>query len=166
MTVIVPVAQCTPRELDELLARRDLVIAVGEGELRGSAAAAALFAGWAVLCDGATIVLDTPAAWAGATWRIGDRAYALWLAGTTELDAHEAYAAGLCDAVVPFGREPVQWVEQWIGTRSELALDSAATLIQRRGGDALESAEFARLFAAGEPQVGLRAFLDKRAPRF
>jgi len=162
MTLIVPVAQCTPRELDELLARRDLVITVGEGELRGSAAAAALFAGWSVLYDGATIVLDTPAAWAGATWRIGDRAYTLWLAGATEFDAKSAFREGLCDAVVPIGYDPVEW----IGTRSGLALDSAATLLQQRGGDALERAEFARLFAAGEPQEGLRAFLDKRAPRF
>jgi len=162
MTLIVPIAQCTPRELDELLSRRDLVITVGEGELRGSAAAAALFAGWSVLCDGATIVLDTPAAWAGAAWRIGDRAYALWLGGLTELDAQRALKEGLCDAVVPAGYDPVEW----IGSRSGLALDSAAMLIQHRGGDALERAEFARLFAAGEPQEGLRAFLAKRAPRF
>ncbi len=162
MTLIVPIAQCTARELDELLARRDLVITVGEGELRGSAAAAALFAGWSLLCDGATIALDTPAAWAGAAWRIGDRAYALWLGGLTELVAQRALREGLCDAVVPAGYDPVEW----IGTRSGLALDSAAMLIQRRGGDALERAEFARLFATGEPQEGLRAFLAKRAPRF
>jgi len=166
MTVIVPIAQCTPRELEELLATRELVITIGEDELRGPAAAASLFAGWSVLCDGATIVLDTPAAWAGAAWRIGDRAYSLWLAGTTSFDAAGALKAGLCDAIVPPDREPLQWVTQWIGTRSGLALDSAAALVQRRGGDALERAEFARLFAAGEPQEGLRAFLHKRAARF
>ena len=87
---IVPVAQCTPRELDELLAARELVVAMGEGELRGSAAAAAMFAGWCVLNPGARIVLDTPAAWAGAAWRIGDRAYALWLSGATEFNAPAA----------------------------------------------------------------------------
>jgi len=162
MTLIVPITDCTPRELDELLARRDLVITVGEGELRGPAAAAALFAGWSLLCEGATIVLDTPAAWAGAAWRIGDRAYALWLGGLTELGAQRALTEGLCDSVVPIGYDPVEW----IGTRSGLALDSAAMLIQHRGRDALERAEFARLFAAGEPQEGLRAFLEKRAPRF
>jgi len=166
MTVIVPVAQCTPRELDELLATRELVVAVGEGELRGSAAAALLFGGWSVLTGDATIVLDTPAAWAGAAWRMGDRAYSCWLAGVTKFDAAAAFREGLCDAVVPGGVEPVDWVTQWIGTRSELALDSAALLIQRGGGDAAERAEFARLFAAGEPQKGLSAFLEKRAPRF
>jgi hypothetical protein len=157
--IVVRVAQCTPRELDELLARRDLVIAIGEGELRGTAAAAVMFAGWAILRGDATLVLDTPAAWAGATWRLGRRACALWLAGTSSFDANSALDEGLCDAV---GEDP----ERWIGTRSALALDSAAMLIRHRGGDALERAEFARIFAAGEPQEGLSAFLEKRTARF
>ena len=157
--LIVPVAQCTPGELEELLAARELVVAIGEGELRGSSAAAAMFAGWSVLQAGAKIVLDTPAAWAGAAWRIGDRAYTLWLSGVTEFDAATALREGLCDAIATN-------VDEWLGTRSELALDSAAALIRSRGGDALERAEFARLFAAGEPQKGLNAFLEKRAPRF
>jgi hypothetical protein len=160
--LIVPVAECTARELDGLLATRELVIAIGEGELRGPAAAAALFAGWSVLRNDAHLVLDTPAAWAGAAWRIGDRAYALWLDGQTEFDAASALREGLCDAIAPAGWEPADWV----GTRSELALDSAAALIQQRGGDGLERAEFARLFATGEPQKGLSAFLEKRTARF
>jgi hypothetical protein len=155
--LIVPVAQCTPRELDELLAARELVVAIGEDELRGSVAAAAMFAGWCVLDPGARIVLDTPAAWAGAAWRIGDRAYTLWLSGVTEFDAPTALREGLCDAIAS---------NFDLGTRSELALDSAAALIRQRGGDALERAEFARLFAIGEPQKGLSAFLEKRAARF
>ena len=155
--LIVPVAECTTRELDELVAKKELVVAIGEGELRGAPAAAAMFAGWCVLDPGARIVLDTPAAWAGAAWRIGERAYALWLGGVTEFDAPAALAEGLCDAVASYFD---------LGTRSELALDSAAALIQQRGGDALERAEFARLFATGEPQKGLSAFLEKRAPRF
>ncbi len=166
MTVIVFIAQFTNRELDELLARRTLVIAAGEGRLQGAPAAAALFAGWCVLAADAVLVLDTPAAWAGATWRVGERAFSLWLNGAHELDANAAMEAGLCDAIIPPGRNADEWVTQWIGTRSELALDAASSLIESRGGDALERAEFARLFAAGEPQEGLRAFLGKRAPRF
>jgi hypothetical protein len=154
MTRVARAAQC---DLDELLAARELIVVIGEGELRGSAAAAALFAGWCVLHPDATIVLDTPAAWAGAAWRIGDGAYALWLSGVTEFDAQTALNEGLCDAIGS---------DFDLGARSELALDSAAALVQRRGGDALERAEFARLFAAGEPQKGLRAFLEKRTPRF
>lgn len=155
--LIVPVAECTARELEELLATRELVIAIGEGELRGPSAAAALFAGWCVLDPGARLVLDSPAAWAGAAWRIGDRAYALWLDGVTEFNAPTALSEGLCDAIAS---------RFDLGARSELALDSAAALIRQRGGDPLERAEFARLFAIGEPQKGLGAFLQKRAPRF
>ncbi|MGZ7042115.1 MAG: hypothetical protein ACXVH7_10030, partial [Thermoanaerobaculia bacterium] len=59
-----------------------------------------------------------------------------------------------------------QWLEEWMRGRSGLAIDSAAALIRRRGGDPLERAEFARMFAIGEPQVGLSAFLAKRKPEF
>jgi enoyl-CoA hydratase/carnithine racemase len=97
--------------------------------------------------------------WGGIVWRIGARAYALYLTGATELDAAAAYEWGIVDAITD---DP----EAWLGRRSTLALASAASLIARRGGDALERAEFARLFAAGEPQEGLRAFLEKRQARF
>ena len=53
-----------------------------------------------------------------------------------------------------------------LGGRSALALESARMLLEHHGGDALERAEFARLFAIGEPQEGLRAFLEKRKPSF
>lgn len=101
----------------------------------------------------------TAETWGGIVWRIGARAYALYLTGATELDAVAAYEWGIVDAITD---DP----EGWLGARSTLALASAASLIARRGGDALERAEFARLFAAGEPQEGLRAFLEKRQPRF
>jgi hypothetical protein len=65
---------------------------------------------------------------------------------------------GLCDEV---GKG-----EAWLGVRSTEALDAAAMMIARRGGDVLERAEFARLFATGTPQEGLAAFLEKRRPRF
>jgi hypothetical protein len=58
------------------------------------------------------------------------------------------------------------WCANWLKGRSVLALDSAATLIRSRGGDRLERAEFARLFATGEPQTGLGAFLAKKSPRY
>ena len=63
-------------------------------------------------------------------------------------------------------REPEQWLEEWTRHRSVLALDSAAMLIRSRGGDRLERAEFARLFAIGEPQKGLGAFLAKTKPTY
>jgi hypothetical protein len=68
------------------------------------------------------------------------------------------YALGGTDGVADM--DFVEWQE-----RSGLALDAAARLIRSRGGDALERAEFARLFAAGEPQKGLTAWLESRSTR-
>ena len=147
------------RALDEMLARSECVVAIGEGELRGIAAAALLFADYAVLLRGATLIIDEPEVWAGAVWRVGRRAIAL----EETFTADAARNAGLADDVVD---DAEIWREQWTRNRRTLALDSAAALIRSRGGDALERAEFARLFAIGEPQRGLRAFLEKRAPDF
>jgi hypothetical protein len=133
--------------LAALLGRRELVAAVGEGEVGGLAAAALLFADYAVLHDGATLHLDTAEAIAAAVWRVGRWRW------QTAFTAAEARREGFCDEVVFEGR-------------SELALDAAAGLIRSRGGDVLERAEFARLFATGEPREGLRAFLEKRRPDF
>lgn len=139
------------RGLDALLERRELVVAFAGGELRGLAAAALLFADYAVVRRGAQIVLDAPEGWAGAVWRVGRRAV---LAKTEEL----------VDEVTDDDAE--SWRANWLRGRSVLALDTAAVLIRSRGGDALERAEFARLFALGEPQTGLGAFLAKKSPRY
>ena len=86
----------------------------------------------------------TPEAWAEAVWQLGRGALLLHIEGKT-----------------PPAADPIP-----AGGRSALALESAAMLVRHRGGDALERAEFARLFAIGEPQEGLRAFLEKRRPLF
>jgi hypothetical protein len=145
------VARADECDLDAILNRRECILVIGEGELRGDALACALHADYFVMHPGATLVIDTPRAWSGVIRRMGRRA--LQLTQTT-LDAAAAKRHALCDAV--------DVDVKWIAGRSALALDSAATLIARRGGDALERAEFARLFAAGEPQRGLGAFLEKR----
>lgn len=133
------------RALDDLLATPELVVAFGEGELRGLAAAALLFADYAVLKAGASLTIDRPEAWAAALWRGSP-----WSPQPDEVtDQHE-------DA----------WKANWLKGRSVLALDTAAALIRSRGGDRLERAEFAGLFATGEPQTGLGAFLAKKSPRY
>lgn len=78
----------------------------------------------------------------------------IWRHGS---DAVRMYLLGEADDFVAPGKS---------GGRSALAAASAEMLIEHRGGDALERAEFARLFATGEPAEGLRAFLEKRSPRF
>ncbi|HYI13188.1 MAG TPA: hypothetical protein VEK57_29345 [Thermoanaerobaculia bacterium] len=152
------------RALEELLGRTEAVIVAAEGELRGFAAAALLFADFAVLHPGSMLHLDAPEVWAGVTWRLGRGALRLYLSGAASFTAEDALTRGLCDDVTDAA--PADWLAGWMRNRSPLALDSAATLIRARGGDALERAEFARLFAIGEPQEGLAAFLGKRPPRF
>ena len=146
--------------LEELLERSELTVAMGEGRVGGLAAAALLFADFAVLREDSTLQLDTPEAWAGAVWRLGRGA----LRVEDVMSASEARDAGLCDDVTD--RDPETWLAEWMQHRSVVALDSAAALIRSRGGDRLERAEFARLFAIGEPQKGLGAFLAKIKPTY
>jgi hypothetical protein len=135
-----------------------MVIAIGEGELRGDPLACALHCDWLVLTADARIVVDTPRAWSGIVGRMGRRALALCVAPAI-------MPAMLADLLVPAGRDPLEWVNEWVGARSAIALDAAANLIRRRGGDVLERAEFARLFAAGEPQKGLAAWLESKSTK-
>ncbi len=123
--------------------------------VRGGEAAALLLSDYAIVSPSASIDIDSPEAWAGAVWRIGDRALRLHIEGKTHFTAAEALEAGLVDAIAESAGDVFE-------NRSGIALDSGASLITRRGGDMLERAEFARLFAIGEPQKGLRAFLQRR----
>ena len=154
----------TSRALEEILGRTDLLVAAAEGEVSGLAAAAVLFADYSVLDEGATLTIDSPESWAGAVWRLGRRALRLHLSGSAGLRARDAQREGLCDEVIE--GDASDWLTCWKQNRSGLALDSAAALIRMRGGDRLERAEFARLFAAGEPQKGLGAFLAKRKAEY
>jgi hypothetical protein len=143
-----------PRALDEILEDRGLVAAFGTGVVKGFAAAALLFSDYAVLHESATLLVDTPEAWAGASWRLERRTLRWALNGAKAQDIVDEITA-LRVAV---------WAEEWMRHRSVMALDSAALLIRSNGGARLERVEFARLFAAGEPQKGLTAFLTKTKP--
>lgn len=144
------------RTLDDLLARSELTVAMGTGEVRGLSAAALLFADYAVLRTSATLTIDVPEAWAAAVWRLGR--------GALRWHLHGAPAGEIVDEITEC--EPQDWLREWMRNRSVVALDSAAMLIRSRGGDRLERAEFARLFAMGEPQKGLGAFLAKKPVSF
>jgi enoyl-CoA hydratase/carnithine racemase len=151
---------------ENITSHRGLTIAFAAGDLRGRSAAAALHCDWLAVADNATITIDSPAAWSGAIGRIGARAYRLHLLGSATLAARDAVREGLADVLVPAGGDPVEWLAGWIGGRSTRALDAAAALIRGRGGDVTERFEFARLFATGQPQEGLAAFLEKRRPEW
>lgn len=146
----------TSRALEDLLERRDLVVAYGTSHVSGLGAAALLFADYAVLHEDATLTVDVPEAHAAVVWRLGRKTIRWHLDG--------AKAADVVDEIT--SKPPHEWLEEWTRHRSVMALDSAALLIRSRGGDSLERAEFARLFAAGEPQKGLSAFLAKARPTY
>jgi len=163
--IFVTSAELDTADLEAIASRRELTIAFVTGSLRGHALAAALHGDWLTIEENATLTIDSPQAWSGVIGRIGSRAaYRLHLLGPTTWTAGEAVRHGLADALVPFGADPVEWLAGWIGERSTLALDEAAALIRGRGGDVTERFAFARLFATGEPQQGLAAFLEKRRP--
>lgn len=159
-------AELDAADLDAIVSRREMAVAFAIGDLRSHAAAVALHCDWLAIDAGATLHIDTPAAWSGAMIRIGARAYRLHLLGRAKLDAADAVGEELADVLVPAGADPVEWFAGWIGGRSPRALDAAAALIRGRGGDVTERFEFARLFAAGEPREGLAAFLEKRRPEW
>jgi enoyl-CoA hydratase/carnithine racemase len=146
MIVITPerLAEADPAQLASAC---ECVIAIAGGNVAGRSAAALLLSDYAVMTPAASITLDSALAWAGVIWRLGDRALRLHVSTPRT-------------KTIP----PVKALE--LGLIDEIAADSAAMLIDRRGGDALERAEFARLFSMGEPQRGLRFFLEKRRPQF
>ncbi|HEX3110070.1 MAG TPA: hypothetical protein VHU41_13330 [Thermoanaerobaculia bacterium] len=152
------VARASELDLRRVLSRDEAIIAVGEGELRGDSLACALHSDLLVLAADTRIFVDTPTAWSGIVWRMGRGALMLCVAPAI-------LPAAIADLLVPALRDPLQWTAEWVGTRSAIALDAAANLIRRNGGDILERAEFARLFAAGEPQKGLAAWLESRSTK-
>jgi hypothetical protein len=145
--------------------RRAFVIVIAGGSLSGSPLAAALASDFFAVAAGATLDFGRdPQVWGALAGRIGRGAYRLLLTASGPLDSQRALECGVADALVAAGENPLEWLERWLGARSLIALDAGAALIRRRGGDALERAEFARMFAAGTPQEGLAAFLEKRRP--
>ena len=127
--------------VEEVIGRREMIVAVADAEIT----AAALLADWLVAGADARIDWSSSQTLGALVWRIGPAALRLYALGGTD---------GVAD---------MDFVE-WAG-RSGPALDAAAALIRRRGGDDLERAEFARLFATGEPQKGLDQWLESRSRR-
>lgn len=156
--------------LDRLVHRRSMALAIADGDLSGLPLAAACFCDYLALGEDASVDLGVhalvPEVAAAVTWRVPERARRILLGTETALGAERALELGICDALVPRGSDSLQWTREWLGKRSLRALLSASTLIRTRGGDLAERAEFGRLFGEGEPQRGLRGFLDKKPVDF
>ncbi len=156
--------------LERLVRRRSMAMAIGDGDLTALRLATACFCDYFALGEDGTIDLGVhalaPEVAAAVTWRVPERARRILLGTETALGAERALELGICDALVPRGSDSLKWVKEWLGKRSLRALLSASTLIRTRGGDLAERAEFGRLFGEGEPQRGLRGFLDKKPVDF
>jgi hypothetical protein len=98
---------------------------------------------------------------AGLTWRLGSRLRRILALEPDPIAAARALELGICDALVEPQQDPLHWLDLWIGNRSLAALASAARLTRTGRSESGERIEFARLFSTGEPQSGLRSFLNK-----
>jgi enoyl-CoA hydratase/carnithine racemase len=160
-------ARCAER----ILARRSLLIAIANAELAGPGLAAALDADWLAIREGNSLGVAAPTidprVASALARRVGNpRARRLLLTGERLLPAERAVELGVADSLVPAAEDSLKWVHGWLSARSARALLAGSGLVRRRGGDALERAEFARLFSEGVPRRGLRMFLDKRSLDF
>jgi hypothetical protein len=149
---------------DRVTMRRSMVMTAGAGAIAAAPLELALAADWFAAAEDSVLDFSalTGALAAGLILRSGARARPLLLGSRRSLPAEEALRRGICDSLVPRGEDSVKWLQAWLGTRSLTALASAAALVRRRGGDATERAEFARLFAESTPQRGLARFLAKK----
>ena len=154
--------------LERIVDRRSVLIVCIDADPSSSAVAAALLSDLFAIRRNQEIRLDLASSYgmAGLVWRIGRGAIPLLAMNDGPLEADELIRSGIADALVPEGSDPLEWVCSWLDRRSLTALESAARLIRSGGGEDVERAEFARLFAAGTPREGLTAFLERRPPRF
>jgi len=104
----------------------------------------------------------------GVIWalgRAGRRALARGLLSTADLDPDEAKEIGVAHSVLR-NREELPIPLGASLTAVTIARDLMRSALPGSAGRALELAAFRLLFAAGDPEEGARAFLDKRKPSF
>jgi enoyl-CoA hydratase/carnithine racemase len=146
------------------------VAVVGSGEIASPALEVALCSDLVYLRPKVVLRLSTSPAPPsdGVIWalgRSGRAALARGLLETRDLDPTEAVVLGLATAVVAAdGPLPIP------DDASVASLTAARDLMRASAhgssGLALELASFRLLFAAGDPEEGARAFLEKRDPKF
>jgi hypothetical protein len=104
----------------------------------------------------------------GVIWalgRAGRTALARGLLGVDDLPAAEAVTLGVAAGVVA-ADEPLPLPEAMSVASLTAARDLLRASARGSAGLALELASFRLLFAAGDPEEGARAFLEKRDPKF
>ena len=104
----------------------------------------------------------------GVIWalgRAGRPALARGLLEVSDLSAADAVTLGVATGVVP-ADEPLPLPEAMSVASLTAARDLLRASARGSAGLALELASFRLLFAAGDPEEGARAFLEKRDPEF
>ena len=104
----------------------------------------------------------------GVIWalgRAGRAALARGLLEAGDLSAVDAVTLGVATGVVP-ADEPLPLPKSMSVASLTAARDLMRASARGSAGLALELASFRLLFAAGEPEEGARAFLEKRDPEF
>jgi enoyl-CoA hydratase/carnithine racemase len=104
----------------------------------------------------------------GVIWalgRAGRAALARGLLERTELSTAEAVTLGIATGVVS-DNDPLPIPERMSVASLTAARDLMRAAARGSAGLALELASFRLLFAAGDPEEGARAFLEKRDPEF
>ena len=160
----------TWKEIQPWIRTRAVTVADVTGELAGPGLDVALCCDLVFLRPGAT--LDLPGAGeaptAGQTWalaRAGRGALALGLLTGGRIDGSQALRTGLVQDLVAIGA-PLPLPESLSLAALTAVRDLMRSRVTGEPGRVLELATFRLLFAAGDPEEGARAFLEKRRPRF
>jgi enoyl-CoA hydratase/carnithine racemase len=149
---------------------RAVTVAEVSGELASPALDVALCSDLVYVRPQARLKLAAPVAPPsdGVIWalgRAGRAALARGLLNEEDLPAADAVALGVATAIVE-AEEPLPLPDVASEGSFTVARDLMRAAAHGSAGLALELASFRLLFAAGDPEEGARAFLEKRDPKF
>lgn len=161
------------RLLEAIHRRRGLVVVIASSFESLPRTLIALASDFLVITRSTTLQIGSrihPEVAAALVVRIGEAGIGFAEGKSRVLSSDDLLRAGICQSLagelVGDEVDSVKWTKAWVEGRHVAALASAASLLRKRGGDALENAEFGRLFAAGLPQRGMQRFLNRDCSSF
>lgn len=163
------VSEADARFVEAIHRRRGLVVVIASSFDSLPQTLIALASDFLVISRSTTLQVGSrihPAVAAAVVVRIGEPGIGFAEGKSRVLASDALFRAGICQSLVGDEVDSVKWARAWVEGRHVAALASAASLLRKRGGDALENAEFGRLFAAGVPQRGMQRFLNRDRSSF